>query len=229
VPACLPQGGFEARAAQVKTAKEIALDTRETLLLAGIEVPEVLEARAFARVNELIAQKSLRYAPLTAKPDRYARIPADVAIDTLWLQGTLVEEGLALSLPLDLKGPCAAALMEIEKTARAHKTGVWSQPELVAIKSTDVDRLQKAAGKFAIVEGAVLNIGARDYATFLNFGKNYRQDFAVIIVKKHVAALEASQPLASLKGKQVRVRGIIDGDTAPRMHLEEPLALEVME
>jgi micrococcal nuclease len=232
VPACFPQGGFEAHDVSAKTARELALPSKETLLLAGIDVPDFLEARALARVNELIAQKTLRYAELAAKPDRYQRIVADVAISgeaPLWLQGTLVEEGLALSLPIGLKSPCAAELMQAEQAARASKAGVWSQVEGAQIKATDLGALQKAAGKFAIVEGRILNVGARDYATFINFGKDYRQDFAVIVVKKHLAALEASRSLAALKGKRVRVRGILEASPAPRMHLEEPLALEVLE
>jgi len=99
----------------------------------------------------------------------------------------------------------------------------------VQVKAADREALAKAAGTFAVVEGRVLNVGARDYATFINFGRNYKQDFAVIVVKKHAAALEASHGLASLKNKRVRVRGIVEASGAPRLHLEEPLALEVLE
>jgi hypothetical protein len=229
VPACFPQGGFEARDVLAKTAKEIALTDKGILLLAGIEVPDFLEARTLSRVNELIAQKNLRYVPVTAKPDRYQRIVADAAVDSLWLQGTLVGEGLALSLPAGLKSACAAELMQVEKTARANKAGVWSQPISVQIETDDKEALQKLAGKFAIIEGKVLNVGARDYATFINFGKNYRQDFAVIVAKKSLASVEAKQALAALKGKRVRVRGIVEAGPAPRLHLEDPLALEVLE
>jgi micrococcal nuclease len=232
VPACFPQGGFTTRDAQAKTAKEIALADGETLLLAGIDVPDFVEARTLARVNELTARKPLRYAPLNAKPDRYARIAADVAVSDgtpLWLQGTLIEEGLALGMPVGLKSPCAAELMQIEKSARLNKVGIWSQPENVQIMATDHEALLKASGKFAIIEGRVLNVGARDYASFINFGRDYKQDFAVIVVKKHIAAIEAQQALATLKGKRVRVRGIVEGASAPRLHLEEPLALEVLE
>ena len=229
VPACFAQGGFSAHGAQVKSAREIELAGKDILLLAGIEVPPLLQSRAQARLAALIEKKDLRYAPLDPAPDRYGRIIAEAAAKETWLQGTLVEEGLALAQPLGLKNPCCNELMALEQKARTNKAGAWAQPESVQLAATDSEALKKAAGQFAVVEGKVLSVGERDYAIFLNFGKNYRQDFAVMVLKKHRAAFEAKQALTALQGKRVRVRGIMEAKAAPRLRLEEPEAMEVLE
>ena len=228
IPACFPQGGFEARDARAKNAQEIDISSKETILLAGIHIPLSLETRTVARISELVSGKTLRYVQITPAKDRYARLPAEVAAGELWLQGTLVEEGLGVAMPSGLKTPCAAELLQIEQAARRRKAGLWSQPNEVEIKVIYKTALEQAVGRFAIVEGRVAGVGVRDYASFINFGFNYRQDFAAIIVKKHIAAFEAKHALATLKGKKLRIRGIVES-SPPRLHLEEPLALEVVE
>ncbi len=202
LPTCFPQGGFETHATAIKTAREIEIGGKDVLLLAGIEIPEQVSTRAIARVGELTAGKSLRYAPLSPKADRYGRIPAEIAVQqdpALWLQGTLVEEGLALAMPIGIKSACANDLMSIERQARAMHAGLWSQPGQGRFDATKPAEIRNMAGRFALIEGKILSVGARDYASFLNFGRDYKQDFAVIVLKKIARRWKRRIPWRHLK------------------------------
>lgn len=232
VPACFPPGGFTAEGAIAKNARELQLKSGETIMLGGIYTPEAFNQRASIRLAELLEGQPLRYRSMLEKPDRYGRLPAEVAAgagNEKWLQGTLVEEGLALVMPAGIQGICSDALREREKQARLRKAGLWSLPGAASIAAGDKTALMAAAGQFRLIEGKILSVGKRDYATFLNFGRFGQHDFAVIVLKKNRDVIEAAHKLDGLKGKRVRVRGVLTPGALPRLTLVSPSDLEILE
>ncbi|MES2905461.1 MAG: thermonuclease family protein [Pseudomonadota bacterium] len=230
LPSCFPQGGFKAGDAHAKSGRELQLKSNDVLVLAGIDIPAAIEARTKARIDEVAAQ-GLRYVPLLSMPDRYGRIPADLAYgaEEKFLQGALVSEGYALAMPSGIRSVCIKDLLRLEKEARQEKAGLWAQPSDIILQASDHQALNEAQGQFRVIEGTILNVGKRDYATFLNFGTVFKHDFAVIVLKKNREAIDAVTPLAGLKGRQVLVRGILRPGTPPRLTLENAESLEVLQ
>lgn len=227
LPGCFPKGGFAAEGVRDIRGKDMVLASGDVLLSAGLYIPASVSARAEARLRELGAAK-LRYAPLTEGKDRYGRIPAEIATGTpeQWLQGTLVEEGLALVALAPAVSPCRKDLLALEQAAEKGKAGLWSLPKAI-LQTDDTEALQQAAGRLILVEGRVTNIAARDYAAFLNFGSRRMGSFSALVRKKDLAAFEQAHSLKSLQGKTVRMRGVLQA--APlRMTLETPEALAIL-
>ncbi len=65
---------------------------------------------------------------------------------------------------------------------------------------------------------------------FLDFGRNVRTDFTVLVQQSLVPRLlEAGIPVDSLVGRVVRVRGVIEESGGPAIRLADPLALEILD
>jgi hypothetical protein len=62
----------------------------------------------------------------------------------------------------------------------------------------------------------------------VNFGPIRTIDFAASIGRFNLAAFEkGGTPLASLSGKMVRVRGLLETQFGPQIELADPEALEI--
>lgn len=150
-------------------------------------------------------------------------------------QTALVEQGLAVVNPLLWRAPndpslakALPPLLAAEQHARAAERGLWAkggrqvEPASGLISTDD--------GLMHIVQGAVHSVSEVRNIWYLNFGVNWRRDFTVRLDKAQAKAWEKSQaiPLASLKGRQVRVRGWPRWANGPLIELTSPYMLEVL-
>ncbi|MET0607096.1 MAG: hypothetical protein ABWZ80_11605 [Beijerinckiaceae bacterium] len=63
----------------------------------------------------------------------------------------------------------------------------------------------------------------------MNFGRDFRRDFAATLTPRVVRLLEkAGIPLSSLRGKSVRVRGMVGGWRAPAIEIVSAGQIEVV-
>jgi len=166
----------------------------------------------------------------SSRVDRRGRLVAHVVRDDgVWVQGALVEQGLARVTAHD-GDDVTAALLAREVMARHNKVGLWADPAFAVRAATDVVRLDQDKGSFQIVAGYVLGAARRDDVIFLNFGRDFRQDFTVTIPRDswpHFAAAGV-KPL-SLNGRFVQIRGWITQSNGPAMEMTHPAAVEVLE
>ena len=123
---------------------------------------------------------------------------------------------------------CEGILMMAEAQARQAKKGVWNGS--TAIKNAEIpDDILTAIGRFAVVEGRVLSVRQAGTTTYLNFGRNWTQDFAVTISRRTLPAIEAAGiALKSLENRQIRVRGFLESRTGPRIELLRAGQIEVL-
>jgi hypothetical protein len=85
-------------------------------------------------------------------------------------------------------------------------------------------------GRFILVEGRIVAVGVREVATFLDFGRRWTEDFAVVIPRAERARIEAVVgPLSALVRRSVRVRGVVEPGQAPRLRIVRPEAIEVLD
>lgn len=228
---CPPSGGFEASGADILAANELRLRDGRVIKLAGLDVPDAVAPDARATLARHVAGANLRFVPLLPRPDRYGRILAAViAREGVWLEGALVAAGLARANAAPGETLCLLDLVEAEKAARASRLGLWSVEGLGAVRGDDAAAIGMLRGRFAVVEGTIVSVGARDPATFLNLGRDWNNAVTIVINRDDRARIEAVHGrLRDLRGARVRVRGMIAPEGQPRLRLGVPGAMEIME
>lgn len=171
-------------------------------------------------------------SPAGEGPDRWGRLAASLtlregAIDVAEL---LVAEGFALVSVEERDGLCRADLLGLESRARAAGRGLWSDPGEAPLQAGDLPALEKRVGQFALVEGRVRSVGERAQRTYLNFGAFGQPGFTLTVPKRVWSGLRAAGVTAdTLRGRQVRVRGILEAWRGVAMEIAVPSMLEVLD
>jgi endonuclease YncB( thermonuclease family) len=211
---------------EVLAGDQLRLVDERVVRLAGIRVPggdvPVLSRRAQAELKSLSSGWRVRLAPAEASYDRYGRLVAHLEReDGLWLQGALLERGLAQVQTRPGEAARAERMLAIERAARAARRGIWADPAFAA-------RAADAAldpGRFRIVHGRVLRVEPTERFVYLNFGAEWWRDFTVRIAKPVARQLAAAGlEAASLAGRRIEVRGLVveaGGPLIELSHLEQ--------
>lgn len=145
--------------------------------------------------------------------------------DGAWVQGTMIELGLAQMRTTNANPDMAAAMLKLEATARANKAGLWEEPGIIRTPET----VGQYEGSFQIVEGQVLSAAMQKNRIYLNFGGNWRDDFTVSIAPENKRAFSRGgiNPL-EWNGKTVRVRGWVEEYNGPMIEIDHPEAIEIL-
>lgn len=212
------QGG--GRVTEIADAHTLHLEDGRDISLAGIE-PIMSNAKAGgkAELAAIVAGRQVTLRSQDDTPDRYGREPGFVFLqgsDTP-VQVALLSEGAALVAADVADKDCEAMLTAAEATARRDKRGFWADPAAIKNAESPGDILT-GIGRFTVVEGRVLSVRQAGATTYLNFGRNWRRDFAVTIPKRILPAFEAAGiVLKSLENQRIRVRGFIETRGGPRI------------
>jgi endonuclease YncB( thermonuclease family) len=217
---CSFEAQGDGRVADVLDARTLHLEDGRDISLAGIE-PTMNGARAdrIAALAAIVAGHEVTLRGQDDTPDRYGRQPAFVYLqgsDTP-VQVALLSEGAALVAADVADKDCEAVLAAAEANARHDRRGFWADPSAIKNAESPGDILT-GIGRFTVVEGRVLSVRQAGATTYLNFGRNWKRDFAVTIPKRVLAAFEsAGIALKSLENQRIRVRGFIETRGGPRI------------
>jgi len=247
-PAPLPASAAPADLAVIRSATVTAVVDGDTLMLAngqelrltGIQAPKLalgrrnfddwpLATNAKVVLEKLSLGKVLILHRDGNTQDRHGRILAHaVGADGTWLQGEMVAQGMARVYTFADNRSQSKDLYERERAAREQNLGIWALP-YYAIRSADADALSRDYGTFQIVEGTVLDAAKVRSRVYLNFGRDYRDDFTVAI-DRQVWPLFAgdAQALLDLEGLTIRVRGWIKDFNGPLIDVTHPEQIEVI-
>ena len=189
---------------------EIRLTSGARVVLDSLRWPDAPEAAAAAQAW-LEARRGSGLALTPRGPvDRWGRERADLVVvgGDLDLAGGLIAEGLAFADANEADSLCRPALRLVEEAARAKRLGLWREPPLAA---TDGPALRALAGRFVVVEGRLRHVGERSSRTYLDFGTK-GADALTVTVSKRTWRMVRGRGLsaASLEGRPVRVRGILE-------------------
>ena len=213
----------------------LAADGTE-IVLAGLAfrqaTDEAGESGAAVHLGDALSRLgtgTIRIAPEGA-PDRYGRLHANAYLpDGRWLQAELVAAGLAVARPDGGTAPCMQKLLTAESAARMAEAGLWADSNF-RVKRADDPSLFMRNGIYDLVEGRVVSVGYGSRMVFLDFGRNFRTDFTVMVPNALVPRLlDAGIAVDSLKGRAVRVRGVIEDSGGPAIRIADPLALEILD
>ena len=234
--ACAILPGVEVVAAGVTAGGTLLAADGVEVVLAGLAFPQDADTAseshgptAAAEAVTRLAKGPLRIAP-EGPPDRYGRLHANAYLpDGRWLQEELVAAGLALVRPEGGIGDCVLTLLKREAAARASGAGFWADSNFL-VKRTDDSSLLARNGLYDLVEGRVVSVGYGSRMVFLDFGRNFRTDFTVMVPNSLVPRLlEAGIALETLEGRPVRVRGVIEDSGGPAIRIADPFALEILD
>ncbi len=197
-------------------------------ILAEINIAKSLAAKADQTIAAFIEQSPVKLVIRKGGPDRYGRMPVHVFSGTgRWLQKELITAGLALVNPAGSGRGCLKVLFQAESRARNDKIGVWQASGYVTMRSQDGELVSKI-GSYRIVEGIVLSVGETGSRVYLNFGKNWQDDFTVIVAKSRAKRLNiAIGRLKNLAGRRIRVRGWMVEDRGPMIEAYYPGQIEL--
>lgn len=143
------------------------------------------------------------------------------------LAGGLVAAGLALADADEGDVLCRPALLAVEEGPRAAGVGVWAGP---APAAGDGPALRARAGRFAVVTGRLRHVGERRARTYLDFAARGEDGLTVTVSKRTWRrVLERGLTAAGLKGRRVRVRGILEVRHGPALDVASAEAVEVLD
>lgn len=237
----------------VRTAPVQAVEDDGTLQLAGgerVRLIGVMPVRIFDKATspgalglnriggeaiDLLRQKLLgRNVVLRheGRPrDRYDRVLAQVFDEAgAWLQGALLEAGLARAYSYEDNRACIEAMLKLEQAARAERRGLWRFRAFRPLDAANPEEIARQTYRFALVEGQVLQTGGGGKWTFVNFSTDWKRDFTIAIERKWAKALAGEGfDLAALAGKRVRVRGYIERWNGPLIKVTHKEQIELID
>lgn len=176
----------------------------------------------------LLGGKTLGLQPLGIA-DRWGRVPArlflpdqDESLDEILLAAGLAQRGAGAA-------PCSEAARAAETAARAAGLGLWSDVAFAPLASDRPGDFAARAGTLALIEGPVTSVGRTSARLYLNFGRGRGGVFASIARRNWAAFARAGFSEERLRGRNLRLRGIIEIDPAPHIELFQPGQIEFME
>lgn len=247
--ACPARAGGAAQAvavvAEVADGGVLRLEDGRLVRLAQILVPKPAgpdaapeAGRIAAAAREALADAlaaaggRVRLPDMSGRPDRHGRHAAQaVAADAAgtWLQGLLVDKGLARVSALPENPACIEDLLDREAAARTARRGLWATVIGEIGLADQPAALARHVGRFVIVEGRVRSVGERPRRTYLNFGTNWAEDFTVYVDGRDLERFrELGLAMSDLDGRRVRVRGWIRDDRGPAIRITHPGQLEIV-
>jgi endonuclease YncB( thermonuclease family) len=155
--------------------------------------------------------------------DRWGRLKAGIVLSPdstrLDLAHALVARGIAV-VDSGAEQLCDKSLLAREEQARRSRRGLWRDEDALPLSAGDAAPLRARVGRFTLVEGEVRSVGERDRRTYLNFDRSWEGAFTVIIPAKLWTKVEAAgMEAATLKGRRIRVRGIMQEWRGPAIEL----------
>jgi endonuclease YncB( thermonuclease family) len=216
--------------ADVLAGDRLALADGRTVRLAGIRLPAAkpaVAAQARAQLTGLVADHAVRLGTTAAPIDRYGDLLAQVEReDGKWLQGALLEQGLAIVHTRPDESAQAKAMLTLERSARQQRLGLWADPVLWP---RDAARLADATGSFQIVQGRVRRVARAGDYLYLDFGADWRSDFTVRVQVAEIDGFErAGLDVMGLAGRRIEVRGFVLEAGGPLIEVFDPEQIQIL-
>lgn len=226
------------RVAEILDGDTLVLGDGRRVRLVGIQAPQLPRRRqdfeawpladeAKAALAALALGQSVTLGFGGRRSDRHGRILAHVFLpDGRWLQGELLASGLARVLSLADNRAAISDMLALEQDARTDGRGIW------ALNFYRVRSAEEAAlylGRLELVEGKVLTAAVVRGRGYLNFAKDWQQDFTVSLAPD-VRRLFESEGLhvENYQGLRIRVRGWLKSYNGPMIEVTHPEQIEVL-
>lgn len=222
---------------QVIDGDTLTLDNGKSIRLLGIQAPEISHKitapsqpfgmAASRALSDLTLHKKITLYYGTTKKDRYHRILAQLQTeDGKWVQEELLKTGMAMVYSFPDNRGLVEDMLIFERTARKNKKGLWDHPYY---QIRDAHRPNSIADDFQLVEGTVYKLTPTSRFVYINFEKDWKTDFTILIEPDLYATLNDPRFLPqNIKGKRIRIRGRVHQKNGPMIELTHPEQLEFL-
>jgi micrococcal nuclease len=220
--------GESGKVASVQSGDIFTLQNGLVVRVSGIETPWMDEAggpQAQAELARLVEGRTVQLFYGGARRDARGRALAQVRLtDTRqWVEGTILLDGWARVRTFPDNRALDRPMLEDEARARIGQRGLW------ALKSYEVrlpEEMTPDIRGYQIVEGRVAAVTPTHGGVYLDFRPD-RRGFAALIDPSAVRDFQAAGIApAALKGRLIRVRGVVGWDGL--IHLDHPEPVELL-
>lgn len=154
-------------------------------------------------------------------------IKTDKKSEPVWIQGLLLAHGIARVQIAPEAPEMLDQMLATEIKAREAKRGIWADESDYRVLNHE--ETEKFIGEFVVVEGVVEKAASVRNNVYLNFGKNWKTDFTIMVPPKMRKKLaHQGTPPLSLSRQKVRIRGWLREYNGPLIELETPEHLEIL-
>lgn len=226
------------RATAVVDGDTLVLDDGRELRLVGLQAPKLplgrrgfrawpLAEEAKAVLEQITLDRRLGLAFTGRREDRHGRRLAHLQReDGLWVQGELLDRGLARVYSFADNRALIVEMLARERAARAAGRGIWGHP-FYALRQAGAAAAD--IGSFQLVEGRVVEAVRARGRVYLNFGADWRTDFTISIAPKAWKLFEAEGIAPDdYRGRRLRVRGWLKALNGPSIAATHPEQIEVL-
>lgn len=239
--ACSDPGGYSSiKVLDVIDGDTIKLSNGRLLRYIGLDTPEVrikrngkfeydpqpfsLEATEYNR--KLVEGKSIRVEFDVVKKDKYGRLLGYCFVGDVFVNAELIKQGYAVLYTWAPNVKYVDTFIALGKQARANKKGLWYD-----FKTINHSQAHLYVNKIRAVRGEVANTYKSKKCVYLNFGKDWRTDFTVVIFNNVLASFtkKGIDPVVFYKNKKVEVVGRIKEYNGPEIIVNSPSQIEVIE
>ncbi len=206
----------------------IGIDTPETKIKKNGEFvyePQPFSLEAMELNRSLVEGKAVRVEFDVVRKDSYGRLLGYCFVDDVFVNARLLEEGLAVVYTFPPNVKYADTFYALQVKARQEKQGFWGSYE--TIPDTQA---ANHLNQIRAVRGRVRSTYQSGKAVFLNFGKDYKTDFTVVIFNNVLPTFRQQhiEPGIYYKGKTVEVIGRIKEYNGPEIIANAPYQIEVI-
>jgi len=218
----------------------VKLENGKILRYIGIDTPEMrkkIEGRwiynpaPFAEEakkynKKLVEGKYIRVEFDVKKIDEYGRLLGYVFVDNTFVNAKLLEEGLAVLYTRPPNVKYVDLFVKLQKKARQEEKGLWRNCKMI-----DASSAYKFIGQIHTVRGKVLSTHRSQNCIFLNFGKDWKKDFTVVIFKESWDYFKRKgiDPVVFYKNKMVEVTGRIREYNGPEIIANLPEEIIILD
>jgi endonuclease YncB( thermonuclease family) len=230
---------------RIVDGETLVLDDGTELRLIGMLAPRAIdvgtvpgiwrmEQAAVEALQALVSGRTIEIHFAGEPSDRYGRLKGHAFLaseeGTVWVQGRLLEMGLARAYAPAAHRACEAELLAAERTAREARLGVWAEAAYEVRSAEPPAALLRHVATFQLVEGRVMRVATTRGRIYLNFGQSRGRGFSVSLRLGDRARLGRFQDHPKgLEQAQVRVRGWIEERTGqPVVDLTAAGSVEVI-
>lgn len=231
--------GESGLAVEVVDGDTLLLESGTEIRLVGIQAPKLPLGRRGFEAWPLADEAKQALEAMTLgqvltlyyggrKKDRYGRTLAHlVREDGLWIQGALLEGGMARVYSFRDNRSLIGDMLARERAARLERRGIWAHP-YYSVRTPE--EAAHHVGSFQLVEGRVVDAAIVKRRGYINFGEDWKSDFTIAISPKDRKQFgEGGEDILSLKGRIVRVRGWIKSYNGAMIEATHPEQIEVFE
>lgn len=236
---CPPKISDHGKVAQVIDGDTVRLADGRQVRLVGMQAPKLslgrasvkdwpLSQEAKAALEKLALGREVGLGFGGEKIDRNGRTLAHLVVEgaNAWVQGEMISAGMARVYTWPDNRACATELLAREGEARAAKRGIWA---LSYYRIRAPLELAQEIDTFQVVEGRVAAAAEVRGRLFLNFGKDYREDFTVTIAPQDMKPFRAiGFDPRTLVGQRIRVRGWVSLSNGPEIEATHPEQIEIV-